>query len=93
MKIDSKQKNKLKEFLVKKMKEESEGLVIIEAPYFLNESDTMNFIRVFPQFKDKHIETKINPHLIGGFIIRHGSTVIDASVSSSITNLASRLEH
>ncbi len=93
MKIDSKQKNRLKEFLIKKMREESEGVVIIEAPYALNDSDTSNFKQVFPQYKDKHIETRVNDELIGGFIIRHGSTVIDASVSSSITSLVAKLEH
>lgn len=93
MKIDQHQKNRLKEFLVKKMKEESSGRVMIETAYQLNDIDIENFKNKFPQLKDKHIETAVVHDLIGGFIIRHGSTVIDASVSSEINSISSKLTH
>lgn len=91
MKIDNNQKNRLKDFLIKKIKEESEGTVVIEAPYALGESEIAHFKTQFPHLHDKHIETKVVPALLGGFIIRHGSTVIDASVNSEVTSLLSKL--
>lgn len=91
MKIDPSQRARLKDFLVKKIKEEEKGKIIIRTPYKLTDTDLDFFHRQLPYLKDYRIENQINPDLIGGFVIIQGSKIVDASVLAEINNLKNRV--
>lgn len=91
MKIDRKLKSRLKTYLLKKIKEENMGLVSVETPYKMNSSEEKLFMDYFPEFKKQNCQFLVNPDLIGGFVVRHGSHIIDASVSTKLDDLVAKL--
>ncbi len=91
MKIDASFKKRLKHYLIKKIKEEERGKIIIQTPYPLTEEDLNFFYSQLPYLKQYVIENQVVSDLIGGFIIQHGSKIIDASVSSQINSLKHRM--
>lgn len=91
MKIDRKLKTRLKALLTKKIKEGERGQVLIETPYKLARSEEQNFFREYPEFKKYQVEFIINKELIGGYVIKHASQIIDASVKTKIDDLVSQI--
>ncbi len=91
MRIDQTLKKKLRDLLINKIQEEQRQTVIIQTPYPLSPEDHELFYKKFPVLKQFQVQTQVNPELIGGFIIRHGSKIIDASVATEITNLSTKL--
>lgn len=89
MKIDQKFKNQLKRYLVRKIKERKKKATLI-VPYPIDNNQMALFYHQFPSLKRAEVEVKVNKAIIGGFILKLGSTVFDASILGKINRLANR---
>lgn len=60
-------------------------------PYPLSKEEENLFYKYLPWLKDYQIINKIDPNLVGGFIIKIGSQVLDLSLLGKIKNLTKNL--
>ncbi len=79
-------KKEIQEEEIKKVRK-----VTIITPYPLKESEKQLFHERFPYLKNAVIENKIDKSLIGGFIIKIGSEILNASIKGTITHLVNKL--
>jgi len=79
MRLDPLIKEKLKNALNQEL-QEKQSLVIVSAGYQLNEEEVKHIMKHFPQYSSYRVQTKIDPDIIGGFVIQAGSQKIDLSI-------------
>jgi len=92
MKIDTQLKKKLKDQLIKSIQTQKQETVIVKSPYSMTK-DELSSMRSTLKIPQNHtLENVVDKELIGGFVIQHGSNIIDASVKTNITNLVARLQ-
>lgn len=67
---------------------------IVSATEMSNEQETalINKIKAAEKFTNIIVEKKVDPALIGGYIVSYNGKQIDASVSKSLSNLATLIE-
>ncbi|OGK21625.1 hypothetical protein A3C23_02495 [Candidatus Roizmanbacteria bacterium RIFCSPHIGHO2_02_FULL_37_13b] len=87
MKINQNLRNQLKILIVKRIKAEGENSAVIETPYLLSQDELSLFTSKFHFLKNCQIENIVNDKLIGGYIIKHGSEIIDGSLATRINNI------
>ncbi|OGK57272.1 hypothetical protein A3J15_02165 [Candidatus Roizmanbacteria bacterium RIFCSPLOWO2_02_FULL_38_10] len=87
MKIDQNLRENLKNLIIKRIKEDSENSAIIETPYKLSVDELSDFKNKFPFLQKCRIENLVTDKLIGGYVIRHGSEIIDGSLATRINNI------
>jgi len=86
MKIDPVLKDELKQFLKQKISDEGRRIIIV-APYRLDETEIDSIRQKFQLDYKAQISQKEDKSLIGGFIIKFGSKMIDLSIKSELQNL------
>lgn len=91
MKIDTKDKSTLKKYLKKRLAEMKRTQGVIVTPYKLDESSRDAILSTYPSLKDMEIENRIDPSLLGGFVLTIGSEIIDASLAGRLDQLLSNL--
>ncbi len=67
------------------------GTVEVTAPYELSDSEKKNVESTFTFIKNADVEYHVDPSLIAGLIITHGSKMIDLSLKSELQNLKHRM--
>jgi len=84
----------IKERLKKTFTEESiaqKELVKIFSSYRLSQDELKKIILQFPQYAMNKVENKVDPSLIGGFVIQCGSQNIDLSIRNALHLLKQQL--
>lgn len=72
------------------MKVDNDKALII-TPYELEAKHKSRLVKALPYLKNIEIDYLQDKSLIGGFILRYGSTVFDASIKGAIDNLTDKL--
>lgn len=72
------------------MKVDNNKALIITA-YELEAKQKSKLAKALPYLKNVEIDYLLDKSLIGGFILRYGSTVFDASIKGAIDDLADKL--
>ena len=86
MKIDPVLKDELEEYLKQKIAEEQKRVFIV-APYHLDESELNAIQGKFTLLQKAQIVQEEDKSLLGGFIIKFGSKMIDLSIKSELQKL------
>ncbi len=90
MRLDPQVKERLKKAFSEELVAQKE-LVTIFSTYHLSSEDMQKIVVRFPRFQGGKIENKIDPTLIGGFIIQAGSQLIDLSIRRALHLLKKQL--
>lgn len=90
MKLDSKLKREIKEFLRKKMEEERKTIYIF-SPYKLSEEEIKKIKEKIPGIENGRIVNEVDESLIAGFKIRIGTRVFDFSLKSRLNSLKQKI--
>ena len=90
MRLDPRVKERLKQTFTQELKAQKEVVNIISA-YRLSNDEMQNIVSRFPQYASSMVENKIDPTLIGGFIIQTGSQNIDLSIRNALHLLKKQL--
>jgi len=94
MYIDPKLKEDLKQYLLERLEHpdvQQKPKITIYAPYEL-ETEDMDELKEKIKLLDKaEIKTVVDPSILGGFVIRFGSQVIDVTVNAQLQTLAQTL--
>lgn len=64
---------------------------IIITPYKLDTKQRSAIVKAFPYLEKAGVENIQDKSLIGGFILKYGSTVFDASIKGAVDDLADKL--
>lgn len=91
MKIDNALKKRLKDAVVAKLRDEQESTVVVETPYPISDREVASLKTQFPSLGEKLLVNKVIPDLLGGFVIKFNSKVIDASIRSEIDSIVDEL--
>ena len=83
MQIDSKIKDDLKIYLEKKIEGEKEVAEIVSV-YPLKDDEVEKIRNAFPVLAKYRVRNVIRPSIVGGFIIRYGSSVINLSIANQL---------
>lgn len=67
--------------------EEKYGRVTITTSYKLDLNEIESITTLFPFFKEKKIDNVVDKNILGGFIIRFGSKLIDISIKSLLQSV------
>lgn len=86
MKIDPRLKEDLKEYIVKKMKEEGEKLIITSATR-LSKEDLAHIQKTFSHMRITSIEQHIDESVLGGVILEQGTRMVDLSLRGLLQKL------
>ena len=86
MKIDTALKEELADYLKQKIADARKRVVIV-APYHLDKSELEVIEEKFSLLKKAQIVQEQDPSLLGGFIIKFGSKMIDLSIKSELQKL------
>lgn len=87
MRINLTLKKEIEKIILAKIKGEGKKKAIIITPYQLKQEDYLRFYENFPFLKEKEIQNITDETLLGGFILRYDSIIIDASISGKINKL------
>lgn len=90
MRLDPRVKERLKKTFTDELTAQKEMVTIFSA-YHLNEADMKAILVRFPQFATSKVENKLDPTLIGGFVIQAGSQLIDLSIRNALHLLKKQL--
>jgi len=90
MRIDPKLQSVLQKHFEEEIAEK-DGHVHIVSSYKLSEDEIKHILSVFPKFQGHVIENAVDPSLVGGFTIQHGSTLIDMSIKNTLQTVKQRL--
>ena len=91
MKIDEGLKKQIKKKIFEQLEDNKNTQLIIMTPHPLTESQKEKLMSYFPEYRNLKIENLIDRNLLGGFVIKSGSSIIDASIKGRITNLVNKL--
>ena len=91
MKIDEGLKKQIKKRIFAQLQEEKQSHLVIVTPYPLTVDQQESILQHFPQFRKMQVENEIDKKILGGFILKIGSTIIDASIQGRITNLVHKI--
>jgi len=91
MKIDISLRNRLKEYTKRTLEKEMKGKVTIVTPYKLTDEVRQRFYQIFPELREKTVENKIDPRILGGFVIYDNAMILDASIEGKIKSLADKI--
>ncbi len=86
MKIDPVLKEELAGYLKQKIADVSKRVVIV-APYHLDDDELKAIEEKFSLLQKTQIIQEEDPSLLGGFIIKFGSKMIDLSIKSELQKL------
>ncbi|OGK38134.1 hypothetical protein A3F03_05050 [Candidatus Roizmanbacteria bacterium RIFCSPHIGHO2_12_FULL_41_11] len=90
MKINPALKEELKRYLRNRL-QSSNKRVVITSPYLMGDQDLRKIQEKFPFLREAKIITEVDKSLIGGFIIKFGSKMIDLSLRSELQSLKQRI--
>lgn len=90
MKIDPVLKDELKKYLEQKMSQK-ETVVTLVAPYHLQDDEIEAIRRKIPMLRNAKIVQEQDKNLLGGFLIKFGSKMIDLSIKSELQKLQQRI--
>lgn len=94
MMIDQALRKKLKEYVYQQIVMNTKKYVEIVTPIKLKEDELKALVSKYPALKDAEIENSVDSSIIGGFILKFGSTIFDASITGSINHYVEKLyEH
>lgn len=91
MRINSALKKEVKKIILAKISGEEKKKALIITPYQLKQEDYLRFYESFPFLKEKEIQNITDETLLGGFILRCNSIIIDASIGGKINKLTAGL--
>ncbi len=90
MRLDPQVKERLKKTFAAELTAQKELVRVISA-YSLSQDELQKILSQFPQYGASKVENKIDPSLIGGFIIQSGSQNIDLSIRNALHLLKKQL--
>ncbi len=90
MKINPRLKADLKKIALAKMRE-AEEVVTITSACELTQPMLKQITTMVPQIAEADIKVIVDESLLGGFVIRRGSKMIDMSLRSQLHTLAAKL--
>lgn len=90
MKIDPALKEDLKLYLEQKIADKGHKVILVSA-YKLLPDEIQSIRNKFPVLKNAELTEVVDPHILGGFIIRFGSKMIDLSIKSELQKLQQRI--
>jgi len=90
MRLDPQLKERLKKTFIEQQAAQKE-LVQVISTYALSETELKSIVHRFPQYTNGAVENRIDPTLIGGFILQCGSEVIDLSIRNALHLLKKQL--
>lgn len=90
MKINPELKKELKKYFFRKIEEEKREKVVIITPFPIREEEYEIFFRHLPWLRKKRIENQVDRELIGGFILKIGSNIFDASILGRLNQIISQ---
>jgi len=90
MRLDPQVKERLKKTFTAELVAQKELVKIVSA-YQLSRDEIQNILSRFPQYAASRVENKIDPTLIGGFVIQVGSQNIDLSIRNALHLLKKQL--
>lgn len=90
MKIDPNLKKDLKEYLQLRLKEQNQVVHLISS-YEFGEDELAALKSALPMLGKAHIIKTTDPTILGGFILKFGSKMIDLSLKSELQKLQQKL--
>ena len=79
MKINPQLKEELKTHLNDQIQKEKERLLIMSA-YTLSQKEIQAILSSFPELTTREYENVVDTSLMGGFVLRFGSKIVDLSI-------------
>jgi len=90
MRLDPRVKERLKQTFTSELVAQKELVSIISA-YSLSQDEQRKILAQFPQYATSRVENKVDPSVIGGFVIQCGSQNIDLSIRNALHLLKKQL--
>lgn len=90
MRLDPRVKERLKKTFTSELAAQKELVRVISA-YSLSQSEVQKILSQFPQYASAQGENKVDPTIIGGFVIQSGSQIIDLSIRNALHLLKKQL--
>lgn len=90
MKINPQLQSVLNKHFSKELSHLRERVVIITS-YKPEESELEAIVDKFPELKGKVVENVVEPEIMGGFIIKFGSKLIDLSILTQLQSVKQKL--
>ena len=90
MRLDPRVKERLKKAFTDELLSQKELVRVISA-YPLSAEELQRIIQQFPHYMNSKIENKVDPSIIGGFLIQCGSQIIDLSIRNALHLLKKQL--
>lgn len=90
MRLDPRVKERLKKTFSQELAAQKELVKVISA-YSLSNDELQKIVSQFPQYATAQVENKVDPTLIGGFVIQSGSQIIDLSIRNALHLLKKQL--
>lgn len=90
MKINPQLQSVLDKHFGKEMSSLFDKVVIVTA-YKLQEDEIQAILAKFPDLKGDAVENIIEPEILGGFIIKHGSKLVDLSLLTQLQTVKQKL--
>lgn len=91
MRIDPSFKKKLRKHVTEKIAEEDQMTVVLQTPFPLSSAERELIFAKFPQLRSLSIQNEVKKDLIGGFILKYRSKIIDASLKTKIMSVVNSL--
>lgn len=90
MRLDPQVKERLKKAFSEELTAKKEMVTIFSA-HRLSSEDMQKILIQFPQFETNQVVNKVDPSVIGGFVIQSGSRLIDLSIRNALHTLKKQL--
>jgi len=90
MRLDPRVKERLKKTFTSELMAQKE-LVKVISTYSLSQDEMHKIVSQFPKYASAQVENKIDPTIIGGFVIQSGSQVVDLSIRNALHLLKKQL--
>lgn len=69
----------------------SDSKALIVSAYQLSDDELKAIVDKFDELKGKEVANAVEPDLVGGFIIKFGSKLIDLSIASQLQSVKQKL--
>ena len=90
MKIDPVLKDELKKYLEQKLSQKETAVTLVAA-YHLHDEEIESIRRKIPLLRTARIEQQQDKGLLGGFLLKFGSKMIDLSIKTELQKLQQRI--
>lgn len=90
MKINPQLQSVLDKHFGKELSQMQDKVVIIST-YHMKQDEVDAILDKFPHLKNKSVENVVEPDIIGGFVIKFGSKLIDLSLLTQLQSLQQKL--